>query len=231
MGTPLRRSFFLPLPSFLIVIATAAVFFLPLSESQIDPTEGFVELPINESDFHIQKPYDLPVSDRYSFVDGIHKLWVYSTDHPFSPGSPTGPRTEVMLREYSYVRGVWQFEGHGYIPNGTSGVCVMQVFGAQFPRNTTFILNVYNGSLYYYQSMLLVPSIYDRWFKLNVVHDVDAPDVKVYIDGALKYVAPGQGGAFHYFKFGVYSQKNASYYMESRWTGIRVLKKLNETIQ
>ena len=29
-----------------------------------------------------------------------------------------------------YTAGVWQFEGYGYVPAGTSGVSVMQVFGA-----------------------------------------------------------------------------------------------------
>ncbi|KAI4365496.1 hypothetical protein MLD38_021476 [Melastoma candidum] len=228
MGIHLPRFLFPPLPALIFIITSGSAFFLPLSGSQIDPSKGFIQLPLNESNFHIHKPYDLPVGDRYSFVDGIHKLWVYSNDHPLSRGSPTLPRTEVMLREYIYYSGVWQFEGHGYIPNGTSGVSVMQVFGARFPRNTTFMLRVYNGSLYYYRSVPLVHNIYNRWFKLNVIHDVKASDIKVYVDGDLKYIAPGQGGTFHYFKFGVYAQNNASYYMESRWTGIRILKKLTD---
>jgi hypothetical protein len=63
----------------------------------IDPTQGFIELPLNTSNFHIQKPYDLPISSRYSYLDGIHKLWVYSTDNPLSKNSPTKPRTEILI--------------------------------------------------------------------------------------------------------------------------------------
>lgn len=37
---------------------------------------------------------------------------------------------------------MWQFEGHGYVPNGTSGVNIMQVFGATPPRATTLMLSV-----------------------------------------------------------------------------------------
>ncbi|KAH9717885.1 Alginate lyase2 domain-containing protein [Citrus sinensis] len=190
-----------------------------------DPTHGFVELPLNTSNFHIQKPYNLPLSDRYSFVDGVHKLWVYSTDEPLSKNSPTNPRTEVLIRGYSYSSDVWQFEGYGYVPCGTSGVCIMQVFGASLPRNTTLQLRVYNGSLTYYGAPILVPNIYDKWFRLNVIHNVNASTVKIYIDGSLKYVAPGRGGNSYYFKFGVYGQDNESHYMESRWKDIKVLKK------
>lgn len=62
-----------------------------------DPTDDFVELPFNTSFYHIQKPYDLPVNQRYSFIYGVHKLWVYSTDKPLSRNSPTKPRTEIIV--------------------------------------------------------------------------------------------------------------------------------------
>ncbi|KAK6922886.1 Alginate lyase 2 [Dillenia turbinata] len=206
-----------------------------------DPTYGFEELPLNTSLYHIQKPYDLPVSDRYSFIDGVHELWVFSTDKPLSHNSPTHPRTEIMIQKleillvsktcshfegYEYYSGVWQFEGCGYVPNGTTGVCIMQVFGADPPRATTFMLRVYNGSLFYYADSLLQSDIYDKWFRLNVIHDVGASNVKIYIDGVHKFEATGRGGTFHYFKCGVYGQDGMSPCMESRWKGIRVLKKL-----
>ncbi|KAK9904502.1 hypothetical protein M0R45_000647 [Rubus argutus] len=153
----------------------------------IDPTLGFVSLPLSTSNFHIHKPYDLPISQRYSFKHGVHKLWVYFKDKPLSRNSPTYPRTEIRIRGYDYSSGVWQFEGYGYVPCGTANVTIMQVFGAS-PHATTLMLIVY-------------------------------------IDGVLKFEAPGRGGTFHYFKCGVYSQPDGSYYMESRWKGIKVLKK------
>ncbi|XP_031402072.1 citrate-binding protein-like isoform X1 [Punica granatum] len=205
------------------------LFFLPILQIAIgwpvDLTRGFTNLPlVNLTDYHIQKPYDLPVGDRYSFKNGVHKLWVYPTDNPLSKGSPTKPRSEIIINGYNYSSGVWQFEGHGYVPCGMSGVCIMQVFGAS-PHNTTLMLRVSNGSLYYYNKSLLVPNIYDRWFKLNVIHDVNASRLNVYVDGDLKLEAPGRGGTIHYFKCGVYVQDNESYYRESRWKGIKVLKK------
>ncbi|XP_027076864.1 citrate-binding protein-like [Coffea eugenioides] len=190
-----------------------------------DPTDGFVELPFNTSFYHIQKPYDIPVDQRYSFIDGIHKLWVYSTDKPLAKNSPTNSRTEIIIQGYNYSSGIWQFEGYGFVPNGTSGVCIMQVFGAS-PHATTLMLRLFNGTLSYYRAPVLVSNIYDRWFRLNVIHDADASKVTVYIDGVQVIEAPGRGGKYHYFKCGVYSQPDASYYMESRWKGIKILKKM-----
>lgn len=126
---------------------------------------------------------------------------------------------------YDYSSGVWQFEAYGYVPCGTSGVCIMQVFGASPPHATTLMLRVYNGTLSYYRAPALVDDIYDRWFRLNVIHDVDAAIVKVYIDGVLKFEAPCRGGTSHYFKCGVYAQNDDSHSMESRWKEIKVLKK------
>ncbi|KAF7840061.1 citrate-binding protein [Senna tora] len=191
----------------------------------MDPTYGFSEVPLSASNFKHDKPYDLEVSQRYSFKNGIHRLWVYSTDKPLRKGSRTNPRSEIRIKGYDYSSGVWQFEGHGYVPRGTSGVSIMQVFGSHPPRATTFMLWTHNGSLSYYNSPILVPHIWDRWFKLNVVHDVGASNVKVYIDGYMVYEAHGHGGSSHYFKFGVYAQDHDSHYMESRWKGIRVLHK------
>ncbi|PKI48680.1 hypothetical protein CRG98_030931 [Punica granatum] len=130
----------------------------------LDPTRGFKLLPLNRSNLVIQRPYDLPEDHRYSFCDGVHRLWVLSTDKPHTPTSRTSPRTEIRI----------------------------QVFGAS-PHATTLMLRVYNGSLYYYRETLLVQNIYNRWFKLNVIHDVDASKVKVYIDGLIWlqwYVTP-----------------------------------------
>lgn len=63
----------------------------------VDPTEGFISLPLNQSNFVIQRPFNVPQEQRYSFVNGTHKLWVYSTDKPHSPTSHTRPRTEIRI--------------------------------------------------------------------------------------------------------------------------------------
>ncbi|MBA0643581.1 hypothetical protein Goklo_027856 [Gossypium klotzschianum] len=96
----------------------------------------------------------------------------------------------------------------------------MQVFGA-----TTIMLRVYSAKLTVYRSPTVLENVYNRWFKVNVIHDVGASNVKVYIDGVQRYEGSGAGGNNHYFKFGVYAEDGASHRVESRWRQIRVLRK------
>jgi len=127
-----------------------------------------------------------------------------------------------------YSSGVWQFEGYGYIPYGTSGASVMQIFGAA-EHATTLMLHVYDGNLTYYHddTRVVDAGVYDRWFRLNVVHDVAASNVTVFVDGQHRLTVPGRGGDSHYFKFGVYGQRNngMSYRMESWWRDVKVFSK------
>ncbi|XVF61818.1 hypothetical protein PTKIN_Ptkin08bG0161300 [Pterospermum kingtungense] len=192
--------------------------------AQQDPTAGFTAVSLSQSNFELQKPYDKSPSERYSFNNGEHRLWVFANDKPHSPSSTTKPRTEIRIRGYDYSSGVWQFEGQAYVPSGTSGTSIMQIFGGS-SRATTIMLRVYSGSLTVYRDPVVLPNMYNRWFKVNVIHDVGASNVKVYIDGNLRYQGSGAGGDSHYFKFGVYTQDGASNYMESRWRGIRVLRR------
>ncbi|CAI0380035.1 unnamed protein product [Linum tenue] len=99
----------------------------------------------------------------------------------------------------------------------------MQVFGAS-EHASTLMVRVYGGNLAIYRSKVL-PDIYDRWFRLNVIHNVDDGEVKVYVDRSLVYKGPDHGGKSHYFKFGVYAQNDDSRLMESRWKGIKILRK------
>ncbi|XLT13677.1 hypothetical protein HN51_059367, partial [Arachis hypogaea] len=152
-------------------------------------TDGFTQLPLDHKDIEIQRPYDVPESARYSFVNGVHKMWVYSSDKPHSKNSRTNPRTELAIKGYDYSSGVRQFEAQGFVPRDTSGVCVMQIFGASHLRATTLMITTNKGSLSYYRSPVLAPNIWNRWFKLNVIHDVDASTVKIYIDGIFVHEA------------------------------------------
>lgn len=64
---------------------------------RVDLTKGFLSLTLNQSNLVIQRPYDVPENERYSFIDGVHKLWVYSTDKPHTLTSQTNPRTEIRV--------------------------------------------------------------------------------------------------------------------------------------
>ncbi|KAK9988815.1 hypothetical protein SO802_029054 [Lithocarpus litseifolius] len=38
-----------------------------------DPIDGFTLVPLTESNFELQKPYDIPLDHRYSIVNGVHR--------------------------------------------------------------------------------------------------------------------------------------------------------------
>ncbi|XP_073099841.1 citrate-binding protein-like [Elaeis guineensis] len=189
-----------------------------------DPTEGFTAVPLTEWNFEMEKPYDIPLEERYSFVNGVRRMWVYSSDMPLRPDSKTKPRTEIRIRGYDYSSGTWQFEGYGFVPNGTSGTNIMQVHRATYPA-TTLMLRVYGGLLTNYVWSVVEPYVYDRWMRVNVIHDVDADKLTVFIDGVQKMEVEGNGPGVFNFKCGVYTQNYSTYYMESRWRDIRILKK------
>ncbi|XP_020573700.1 uncharacterized protein LOC110020069 [Phalaenopsis equestris] len=63
-----------------------------------DPTDGFTSVPLSQANLVLQWPYNAQLNDRYSFVNGVHKAWLYSTDKSFKPGSSTEPRTEIRIK-------------------------------------------------------------------------------------------------------------------------------------
>ncbi|KAJ0085552.1 hypothetical protein Patl1_08057 [Pistacia atlantica] len=125
-----------------------------------------------------------------------------------------------------YSSGIWQFEGFGFAPNGTSGVTISQIHGAA-EEATTIILRIYNGDIRYYSGDVVATGLYDKWFRLNLIHDVGGGTVTVYINGVEKYSTKDRGqGSDLYFKCGVYAApKDTSYHMESRWRDIKIYKK------
>ncbi|XP_058087334.1 citrate-binding protein-like [Magnolia sinica] len=189
-----------------------------------DPTDGFTEVPLTEWNLELQKPYDKPLEERYSYENGVRRLWVFADDKPHDPTSMTKPRTEIRIRGYDYSSGVWQFEGTGFVPNGTSGVSIVQIHGAA-KGATTFMLRVYNGVMKNYVTDVVATDVYDKWMRINVIHDVDVGKVTLFINGTQRYEVKDHGPGDLYFKCGVYAQNNASYYMESRWKDIKIYKK------
>nr|XP_007137682.1 hypothetical protein PHAVU_009G146800g [Phaseolus vulgaris]ESW09676.1 hypothetical protein PHAVU_009G146800g [Phaseolus vulgaris] len=192
VSLPIFHQTLLPL---LITITT-------LSLVASDPTDGFTPLSFSNSNIQIQTPYDVPQNQRYSYSNGVHRFWVYSTDKPHTSSSQTAPRSEMRITGYDYSSGVWQFEGHFSVPSG-----------------------VYGGSLTHYQSATLEQNIYNKWYRFNVIHDVGANNVKIFINGVKKFDGNGRGAGNHYFKCGVYAQNGASNYMESRWRDIKIFRK------
>ncbi|CAN1130164.1 Citrate-binding protein [Linum perenne] len=191
-----------------------------------DPTDGFTEIPLNQTNLVLQKPYDIPLDHRYSFINGTHRMWVYADDKSHNITSNTQPRTEIRFMGLDYSSGVWQFEGHGFVPNGTSGATIAQIHGAK-NHSSTLIVRIYEpGEMRFYSTPAIAGKLYDRWFRLNIIHDVDYGKVSVYIDGEKKFEHEDRGPGDMYFKCGVYAAPiNISYYMESRWRDLKIYTK------
>ena len=112
------------------------------------------------------------------------------------------------------------------MPNGTSGATVTQIHGASHDAST-IILRIYDGNMRYYSGNLIAENLYDKWFRLNLIHDVDGGVVTVFINGEKKFQTKDRGPGDLYFKCGVYAAPaHISYYMESRWKDIKIYKKV-----
>ncbi|GLJ30114.1 hypothetical protein SUGI_0595580 [Cryptomeria japonica] len=201
---------------------------LQLPGSIAAPTDGFTA---QDFTFDIQKPYDKSVDQRYTFINDVHTMWVFSNDKPHTPSSNTKPRTEMRFRAKGgdYTSGVWQFEGDMYVPSGSTGVAAMQVMGGANGVSAALQIRVYDGVLKEYGSSPATSfgpaNIYDRWIHLNVIHDADNKHIQIYLDGKLSFDASNPGTGSHYFKCGVYTQNNSSQRMESRWRNIKIWKR------
>ncbi|XVF64297.1 hypothetical protein PTKIN_Ptkin09bG0157500 [Pterospermum kingtungense] len=108
-----------------------------LSIAEADPTSGFVSVPLTQENFELQRPYDVPLEEHYTKF--------YKKSCITSSGM-------LMLQGLDYSSGVWQFEGYGFVPNGTSGVTISQIHGASTGA-TTLILRIYDGNMRYYSGI------------------------------------------------------------------------------
>jgi hypothetical protein len=174
--------------------------------------------------FTIQWPYDLKQGDRYTFKDGVYDFVVHKTDQPFQKDSSTLPRTEMRI-DNNYKTGSHRFEADVYVPAGTSGVSIMQIFGGSNGHASSLQLRVDDGNLMRYHSDTVKSNICDHWFHLNVLHDADTHQIAIYIDGVLVLSTKDLGGSSHYFKCGVYTQEEASEKMEAQFKNIKIYSK------
>lgn len=102
---------------------------------------------------------------------------------------------------------------------------IMQVFGAA-TEATTLQLRIIDGDLKYYNKNVVAANVYNKWVRLNVIHNVGAAKVTIFINGIQKLEMNDHGRDTHYFKYGAYAAlTGSSNYMESRWEGIKVFNK------
>jgi len=156
----------------------------------------------------VQKPWDLPVSDRFSFANGIYTFWVYGTDQPLSQGSGTGPRTEARVATWSDQTRDNMFEGDALlitqqkyclhqIKSNTGGEPVyIQVASPGYADGT---IRQGGGT-----QVLGTPGL-NKWFHLNTFFNPVTGARGVWYNG-VRVLGDGSPNASRdfYFKFGVY---------------------------
>jgi hypothetical protein len=163
-----------------------------------------------------------PGQVRYTLTDGEFHLWLFNTDASTYPGRDSGPRSELHIRN-NYSTGQAQYQADIKIDPNCSGVSLMQVFGGASSA-TSFMAFISGDSLTHYSSETIVAPIRNRWFRLNVTHDTATRAVVVYIDGQRKGSFTDHGAATHYFKCGLYHQRNMTARCDAWFKNIRVFK-------
>jgi hypothetical protein len=173
--------------------------------------------------FPVYKVDQPPGQSRYTLTDGEFHMWLFNTDASTFPGRDSGPRSELHIIN-NYTTGQAQYQADIKIDPNCSGASIMQVFGGSSSA-TSFMAWITGNNLTHYSAETIEPNIRGRYFRLNVTHDTASRDVVVYIDGQKKATFQDHGAATHYFKCGIYHQRNMSARCDVWFKNIRVFAK------
>jgi autotransporter-associated beta strand protein len=177
--------------------------------------------------FRIQSPTNAPQSERYWFTNDIYHCLVYSTDGAFSVGNTTKPRTEQRFTP-DYTSGEIQYQADMMAPADENSYCIFQIHtgDAQSPTygSTTFMLFWFtndDGSVHDYSGTTLATDLGNKWFQLNVDHNLVNRTIKVWVNQKLVWTQQDNGAGDFYMKDGVYEQShNPTYQMDAYITNI-----------
>lgn len=192
-----------------------ALFILVMSalaaSAQIGGT-GWVAKALN---FKIQSPTNAPQNQRYWFTNNIYHCLVYSNDGAFSVGNTTLPRTEQRYNP-DYTNGEIQYQAKLMAPGNENSYCVFQIHtgdaqSAAFGSTTfmAFWFTNNGGSVHDYSGTTLATNLADKWFQLNVDHNVVTRTIRVWINQKLVWTQQDNGAGDFYMKDGVYEQSHS----------------------
>jgi hypothetical protein len=175
---------------------------------------------VSATDYKIDQP---PGRSRHTLANGEHHFWVLKSDPSTYPGRDSGPRSE--LRFYNdYKTGQAQFAADIKVAKGCSKASIMQIFGAQ-GRSTAFMTFAMNDSLNHYSGQKIYGPIYDKYLRVNVIHNTGTRKVEFYVNGKRYGTFSDHGSANHYFKAGVYHQPGMSPRCDVYMKNITLFKK------
>lgn len=190
-----------------------ALFCLSAS-AQIGGT-GWKSLTVN---FKIQSPTNAPQSARYFFTNNIFHCLTFSNDGAFSAGNTTKPRTEQRFNP-DYTNGEIQYQATMMAPSNENSYCVFQIHtgDAQSTNHgsTTFMafwFTNYGGSIHDYSGTTLATNLGNKWFQLNLDHNLVTGTIRFWINRRLVWTQQDNGAGDFYFKDGVYEQDHGPTY-------------------
>ncbi len=210
-----------------------AIFAAATASAQMGGKNGWVSYPVM---FKVQWPTNAVQGQRYWDNNGVYHFQVFSNDGAFTPGNRTTPRTEQRFPDYTH--GEMQYQSMEMAPSNENSYCIFQIHtgNAQTHRYgaTAFMLFWFSqdgGSVFDYSKTELASHLGNKWFQLNVDHDVDNHVIKVWINGQLVWTQRARDAGDFYFKDGVYVQNhNPSYQMDSYITGIKMWQRRDATV-
>jgi hypothetical protein len=178
--------------------------------------------------FRVQWPTNAMQNQRYWTKNGIYHFEVFSNDGAFAPGNRTTPRTEQRFPDYTH--GEVQYQSMEMAPSNENSYCIFQIHTGNVQArqygSTAFMLFWFSkdgGSVYDYSRQELASHLGNQWFQLNVDHDVDHHQIKVWINRKLVWTQQTKDAKDFYFKDGVYVQRHdPSYQMDTYITDIRM---------
>jgi hypothetical protein len=165
--------------------------------------------------FKIQSPTNVPQNQRYWFTNNIYHCLTYSNDGAFSVGNTTLPRTEQRYTS-DYTNGEIQYQATIMAPGNENSYSIFQIHtgDAQSPTfgSTTFMIFWFTnsgGSVRYYSGTVLATNLANKWFQLNVDHNLATHTLRAWVDKKLVYTGQDNGATDFYMKDGVYEQHHS----------------------
>src|SRR5271170_2043551 len=199
-----------------VVGCFAAVMATPVAAA---PTDGFTLIP---DSYSVQKPYNLPVSSRFTAANGVYTCWVFGNDQPFKQGSTTGPRTEMRWQTWAEQNNENQFECDAKFDAGTTHTCIHQIKSDTGGEANYLQVNT-AGTLRNSVGAVFATGMANTWFHVNSSFNPATGSHRIWINGSLVV-----SGTFTttsrdwYFKNGTYSNGIAA--TARSWAQFRNIK-------
>jgi hypothetical protein len=166
-----------------------------------DPTQGWTEYA---DTFHLEYPYDLMPSDRFTFENGIYTFWIFPTDKPHAMDNTTAPRTETHYTNFTTGQHMWT--GDVFVESPSNKTTIFQVHTTASGAGPVYI-RMQDGTIEEINGSVLATNMYDKWFNLKVAFDAATSSAIIYVNNCQKLVLNNSrpGSRVFYFKNGVYT--------------------------